>query len=560
METAESVSAAERCSWSNSSSISSDDDHEEPAGGQVNRVLAMYHDATVLITGGTGFLGKVLLEKALRCLNVRKIFLLIRRKDNLSARERLVRLLQDPVFEKARSCYPSMDSLYAKVEAVQIDLNNGTTLFPRDAVGDDDTAAIEERLLAETEIIFNVLASVKFNESIRNALATNVGGTGKVLQLARRMPRLRSVVHVSTLYSNCHRTDIEERVYDDIPMDHGMILQLTNALSEQEMDRFQHCFLGPMPNTYTFSKQCAEVMIQKDYAQLPIGIFRPPIVISTYQEPVPGWTDNLNGPSGVCMWTVKGLIHTIWGGAGKRANLVPVDYCVNAIIVAAYDIWRRNRQRVAGLAKAVEEENSELLPTYNYMYPAFSLTWGKYMDMVHLGFESRLHQMVWNYSYIITAHGPLFRALSFCFHTVPAFFLDVVQRFRRKKPIYRKAMQKTGRFLELMSYFGTREWTIANGNVRRLRGLLSADESRLLEFDMGTINWAEYFRTYIPGIRRYWFREGAVRGDRWKPAANRRFQFMKRLVQKLVWIWACLRMTRVTSKFVAENLFALLIA
>lgn len=125
-----------------------------------------------------------------------------------------------------------MDALYAKVEAVQIDLNNGTTLFPRDDMGDDDTSPIEERLLAETEIIFNVLASVKFNESIRNALATNVGGTGKVLQLAKRMPRLRSVVHVSTLYSNCHRTNIEERVYDDIPMDHGMILQVTRFSRE----------------------------------------------------------------------------------------------------------------------------------------------------------------------------------------------------------------------------------------------------------------------------------------------------------------------------------------
>lgn len=125
-----------------------------------------------------------------------------------------------------------MDSLYAKVEAVQIDLNNGTTLFPRDDMIDDDTAAIEERLLAETEIIFNVLASVKFNESIRNALATNVGGTDKVLQLAKRMPRLRSVVHVSTLYSNCHRTSIEERVYDDIPMDHGFILQVTRFFLE----------------------------------------------------------------------------------------------------------------------------------------------------------------------------------------------------------------------------------------------------------------------------------------------------------------------------------------
>lgn len=62
-----------------------------------NRVLAMYKDATILITGGTGFLGKVLLEKALRCLNVRKIFLLIRRKDGQTADERLVKLLKDAV-------------------------------------------------------------------------------------------------------------------------------------------------------------------------------------------------------------------------------------------------------------------------------------------------------------------------------------------------------------------------------------------------------------------------------------------------------------------------------
>ncbi|XP_062555938.1 fatty acyl-CoA reductase wat-like [Armigeres subalbatus] len=534
-----------------------------------NRILSMYKDATILITGGTGFLGKILLEKVLRCLEVKKVFLLIRRKDDMSAQERLVKLMQDSVFEKARSFYRTEELLFAKLEAVQMDLDSDSLLC------DGSASESEHRLLQETEIIFNVLASVKFNETIRNALVTNVGGTRKVLQLAQRMHRLRSVVHVSTLYSNCNRVEIGEEIYDDLPLRQEVTLQLTTALTEQEMGRFQHCCLGPMPNTYTFSKKCAEIMIRDEFAKLPIGIFRPPIVISTYREPLPGWTDNLNGPSGLCMWTVKGLIHTIWGSASKRANLVPVDYCVNALIAAAYDIMERHRNRcqrqlnscqngtgneVGQLSANSQPDCTNQLPTYNYMYMEHSLTWGRYMEMVSLGFESRMHQMVWNYSYCITAYRPLFRFLSFCFHSIPAALLDLTQVIRRKKPLYRKALRKTTHFLELMSYFGLREWTIGNGNLRRLRSLLSNEEARLLEFDMGTINWAEYFRTYIPGIRRYWFKERTVRGDRWKAVANRRFHFMQRMLRKIIWVWICLRLTRLTSKFVVGNLFTILIA
>lgn len=138
-------------------------------------------------------------------------------------------------------------------------------------------------------------------------------------------------------------------------------------------------------------------------------------MISTYQEPLPGWTDNLNGPAGLCTWTVKGMIHTIWGNAAKRANLVPVDYCVNAIIVAAYDIMVRHGNRKRSLLTEQDDTGSEKksmsspaepsqlvynsepfeLPTYNFMYREYGLTWGKYMEMVSLGFESRLHQVVW---------------------------------------------------------------------------------------------------------------------------------------------------------------------
>lgn len=56
---------------------------------------------TVFITGGTGFMGKVLLEKLLRsCPGVSKIYLLIRPKKGQNAHERLSQLLCSPVSSK----------------------------------------------------------------------------------------------------------------------------------------------------------------------------------------------------------------------------------------------------------------------------------------------------------------------------------------------------------------------------------------------------------------------------------------------------------------------------
>ncbi|XP_055532322.1 fatty acyl-CoA reductase wat-like [Wyeomyia smithii] len=529
---------------------------------QVNHILGMYKNATILITGGTGFLGKVLLEKALRCLEVKKIFLLVRQKDGLSVEQRLVKLLQDAIFDKVLTSYGSVSQLTTKLEAVQIDLAN-------DRLVQCDSAT-ERRLLEETEIIFNVLASVKFNESIRNAIRTNVAGTRKLLQLAVRMERLRAVVHVSTLYSNCHRTEIEEKIYDDIPINYRTLLELTTSLSEEEMNHFQHCFLGPLPNTYTFSKKCAEVMIRDEFSQLPIGIFRPPIVISTYREPLSGWTDNLNGPSGLCMGAVKGFIHVIWGNKVKKANLVPVDFCVNAIIVAAYDI--RQKHSSYGSVKSFNPKPTEQqltapgnsspiksdgVPLYNYMYSEHSLTWGKYMELSSLGFGSRLHQLVWSYSYMIVSNRPLFRMLSLCLHTLPAVALDAYRKLRRKKPIYRRMVQKTNRALDMMGYFGLREWTVRSGNVRQMRSLLSSDEIRLLEFDMAAIDWKKYFLAYIPGIRRYWCGH-QIRNE--QAPSNKRFLYMQQLFHRLVWIWICIRVTRVSSEFLLNNLFTILVA
>lgn len=61
-------------------------------------VSGFYVGKTVFITGGTGFMGKVLLEKLLRsCPGVVRIYLLIRPKKGQDAHERLKLLLCSPV-------------------------------------------------------------------------------------------------------------------------------------------------------------------------------------------------------------------------------------------------------------------------------------------------------------------------------------------------------------------------------------------------------------------------------------------------------------------------------
>lgn len=56
------------------------------------------HNKTIFITGGFGFVGKLLIEKLLKC-EVHRIYLLARSKKGKSMQERLENFVQDPVSE-----------------------------------------------------------------------------------------------------------------------------------------------------------------------------------------------------------------------------------------------------------------------------------------------------------------------------------------------------------------------------------------------------------------------------------------------------------------------------
>ena len=65
-------------------------------------VVEFYSGKTVFITGATGFMGKVLVEKLLRSTDVKMIYLLIRPKKGVQTELRLKALLESSVFERLK--------------------------------------------------------------------------------------------------------------------------------------------------------------------------------------------------------------------------------------------------------------------------------------------------------------------------------------------------------------------------------------------------------------------------------------------------------------------------
>lgn len=71
---------------------------QELAMERASNIPESFLDAVVLVSGATGFLGKVLTEKLLRsCPGVRHIYLLVREKRGKGMHQRLDEIFQDQV-------------------------------------------------------------------------------------------------------------------------------------------------------------------------------------------------------------------------------------------------------------------------------------------------------------------------------------------------------------------------------------------------------------------------------------------------------------------------------
>lgn len=107
-------------------------------------------------------------------------------------------------------------------------------------------------------------------------------------------------------------------------------------MDDEAMAGMQKSVLSTQPNTYTYTKRLAELLIRDEYEKgFPICIVRPSIVVPAYKEPLVGWVDSLNGPAGLMIGAAKGVIRSMLLDGELEAEIIPVDTAINAAIIIA---------------------------------------------------------------------------------------------------------------------------------------------------------------------------------------------------------------------------------
>ena len=139
-------------------------------------VLESFKDKTFFITGCTGFIGKVLLEKIMRSIpEFRRIYVMVRPKKGLTLQKRLEDIFKYEVFEPYFTANPHMrDGWREKVMPIGGDLElKGLGL----------TDEHRDILLNEVHFVINSAASVNFDDPILESLNINYFGALRMFDI-----------------------------------------------------------------------------------------------------------------------------------------------------------------------------------------------------------------------------------------------------------------------------------------------------------------------------------------------------------------------------------------
>lgn len=459
--------------------------------GHPGEVARFYRGRSILVTGATGYMGKVLVEKLLReCPDVAAIYVLLRPAGGRQVGERLRELLDTPVFETVRRRHPQSLS---KLVAVHGDAASpGLGLSPSDRV----------RLTEAVSVVFHLAASVRFNEHLRAAFDVNVRGTQAVLQLCRGMSRLAALVHVSTAFCNCTRDRVEEAVYPP-PMPAAELQRLLDGMDDKQVEEVTPGLLGGLPNTYTFTKAVAEALVVDEAKGLPVVIVRPSIVVPAWREPSPGWVDSLNGPLGPWVAIGQGTLRCVFGDGAKVADLVPVDVCINLALAAA---WHRH-----ALPEVAQGRPNPGVMVYHSVSGATNpVTWGavtaKWVDAV----RERPYARALMYPTASFTRSRLYHRLCTSAGVVlPAHLLDIVGRLKGEKFKGLAArISRQNRAMRPFDFFTSHEWAFPDDNARSLWSRMGAADRAAFPFGLGELDWGEYVKVVLDGTKRFILKEG----------------------------------------------------
>lgn len=302
-----------------------------------------YRGRHILLTGATGFLGKVLLSMMRdRLPEIDCIYVLVRKNSERSAEERFIQqVLASPVFQHNQQ-------VTDRIKVIE-----GDTTLPHLGMPESLANHLHDTL----DLVIHVAGLVDFFPDVHQAFDANVKGALEAAAFTAQCKKA-ALTHISTCYvAGIRSGQIEENIKlttapnGDIFDAEQETVFLTNEInrilirnhpdSAKKSSENLLIALGRQRaahwgwvNTYVYTKALAEILLVTRYPDLRMTIVRPSIIESAVYFPFAGWNEGLNTTAPLCHAIGKWYPYCL-AREKHTLDLIPVDVVSNGILIVS---------------------------------------------------------------------------------------------------------------------------------------------------------------------------------------------------------------------------------
>ncbi|KAL9673937.1 hypothetical protein QQ045_030201 [Rhodiola kirilowii] len=490
---------------------------------EMDSIVGFLENKKVLVTGATGFLAKIFIEKILRTQpNVGKLYCLMRAADDKGASQRLQsEILGKDLFRVVKEKYGKEFNtiISEKVIPVAGDISC-------DDMGVHNPGLLED-MAKEVDIIVNLAATTNFDERYDVALGINTVGARNVMKFAKKCDKLIVFVQVSTAYvwgdsvgvcpehpfkmgetlNGAPGLDIDaevrlaERKVKELHADQSLSDKaITRTLKDLGIQRARKY---GWPNPYVFTKAMAEMIVGEMRGDLPVVVLRPTIITSTYEEPFAGWAEGVRTIDSLAVGYGKGRITCFLGDPSAVTDVIPADMVVNSTIVAMATNANNPTQVIYQVGSSVSHPiKMAALQDMAYRYFTAKPWIDKNGEPIRVG-KVRVLSTMDSFQRYLTVR-----------YLIPLKALDLVnkalcQYFQRVHSDLDRKVKFVMRLIELYKPYLFFKAVFDDLNTEKLR-IAAKDlykDADVFYFDPKTVDWEDYFMNkHIPGIVKYVFK------------------------------------------------------
>ena len=501
----------------------------------------------ILLTGSTGFLGKVFLAILLRWHpEIERVYLLIRGDRRSSVGRFRREILDSPVFAPLREHLGDKFDRYIeeKIVVVPGDITNEGLLG-------EEAKPFKPGSL---DAVVHSAGLVNFEASLEKAIEVNTTGVANVIEFCGKVGA--AMMHVSTCYvagiADGHRYE------DDIPQDwcpnsrksFRLEREIRDALAAVERvqaesrDQLRHAeFRGDedddgnpresalehrrkqwveerlkdvgrkraqswgWPNTYSYTKSLGEQLVLANRERLDVTVVRPAVIESALRDPFPGWNQGVNTSAPLTYLAGRGY-RFYPAKAELVLDVIPVDLAAHAMIPILAALLSRKHKPIYQLCTSDRNplpmrrlvELTALSNRREHRKDGGTMRWlGPHLEAVVV--SQNTYDLASN-----TVPQVLKQAAAFARSVVG----EENQRAKKIEAGIDKFKENTDLARELVEvyrpYIQELVYTFHAANIRALYATLKSADAERHPFRPDLIDWRDYWiNIHLPGLRRHIF-------------------------------------------------------